>query len=102
MLIKLKDGKEVKVEEPKWKDQIEYMKLLNEVSRNPGKIEELQKFQIKLIERLTGLERKELEELSCSEVQKINEYIVEKMTNAMGFAKFLQTQQSLQQEEKQM
>jgi len=98
--IKLDDGREIEIKEPKQKHLVKYFSLLQKMSEDPDKITEYLEFQKEMIEELTGISKEEQSEMELATLEKIMDYIVDRMMGATGFARLWKQQQSLSQQAK--
>lgn len=100
MRIKIDENTEIEIREPKQKHLVRFLDMIQKLSESPDKVKDYIEFQQELIEELAGISKKEQEEMDLVVIEKIMDYIIERMMGAMGFAKLWQQQQSLLREAK--
>ena len=70
------------------------MNLLMKAEKDPNFLSDFLKEQKRTIKALTGLTEEEIDEMELKGRQKINEFLLDRVTGALGFTKLSQNQQN--------
>ncbi len=95
MKVKLSDGREVKIQELKFKHFKKFINLiaqiLDDLSKNELKVEKYADYTVELVSAMTSLSEEEIEELSASDALKLLRACIDQIFSDTSFLQELRT-----------